>query len=75
MSHVPLQIVAGLPESLAQVVVIAGTLVLMLVLVALGSFAYRSLREGGIRWPDEMDEDPGEDGARRGGPDDEWDYY
>jgi hypothetical protein len=77
MTPVVLQLGAGsgLPESLAQVAVLGGTLVLVLMLVALGAFAYKSLRGDGIRWPDEMEEDHDEEGARRGGPDDEWDYY
>lgn len=76
MSPVTLQIGAGagLSESLAQAAVLAGTLVLGLALVALGAFAYKSLRGGGIRWPDEVDEDE-EEGVRRGDQDDEWDYY
>lgn len=65
---------SGLAESFAQVVPLAGTLVLLLMLVALGAFAYRSLRGDGIQWPDDIDEDD-EEGARRGGPDDEWEYY
>lgn len=66
---------SGLAESLAQVSVLAGTLVLVLMLVALGSFAYRSLRGEGIRWPDEMDDDDPDEEVKRGNPDDEWDYY
>lgn len=64
---------SGLTESVAQVAVLAGTLVLLLGLVALGAFAYRSLLGDGVRWPD--DEEDEEEGATRGGPDDEWDYY
>jgi hypothetical protein len=63
-------------ESAAQLVVVAGAVVLLLMLVALGSFGYRSLRGDGIRWPDEDDDD--ESGVRREGPDDEddeWKYY
>lgn len=76
MHHVTLQAGAGagLSESLAQFAVLAGTLVLVLALVALGAFAYKSLRGDGIRWPDEVDGDR-EEGARRGEPDEEWDYY
>jgi hypothetical protein len=66
---------SGLVESFAQVVPVAASLVLVLMLVALGSFAYKSLRGDGIRWPDEVDENDPDEGARRGGPDDEWDYY
>jgi hypothetical protein len=66
---------SGLVESFAQVVPLAASLVLVLMLVALGSFAYKSLRGDGIRWPSDIEDDPDEEGARRGGPDDEWEYY
>lgn len=66
---------SGLAESFAQIVPLAGTLVLLLMLVALGSFAYKSLRGDGIRWPDEIDEDDQDRDARRGDPDDEWEFY
>jgi hypothetical protein len=66
---------SGLVESFAQVVPLAASLVLVLMLVALGSFAYKSLRGDGIRWPSDIEDDPDEEGARRGGQDDEWDYY
>jgi hypothetical protein len=69
LSHI-LQI-GGLTESFSQVVVGAGAVVLLLMLVALGSFAYKSLN-GGIEWPDEQDDD--EDGVSRGGDDEEWKY-
>ena len=62
----------GLPEVLPDVVGIAGTVVLVLILVAAGGFVYKSMT-GGIEWPDEEPED--EEGLRRGGQDDEWDYY
>jgi hypothetical protein len=74
MTHLPLQAIGGgLTESVAQVAVLAGTLVLALMLVALGAFAYKSLRGDGIRWPDE--EAGAEDDVHRGDADDEWDYY
>jgi hypothetical protein len=75
LTLVALQVGNGLTESVAQAAVLAGTLVLLLGLVALGAFAYKSLRGDGIRWPDETEEDDREGGARRGDPDDEWDYY
>ena len=62
----------GLLESAAQAAVIASTLVLVLMLVALGGFAYKQLRGGGIEWPEE---DPGNDDTGRSGDADEWDYY
>lgn len=57
---------------LPDLVGIAGTLVLVLILVALGAFVYRSLT-GGVDWPDEPDED--DESLQRGDRDDEWDYY
>lgn len=72
---VVLQFGSGLTESVAQAAVLAGTLVLVLMLVALGTFAYKSVRGDGIRWPEDVEEREGEEGARRGDPDDEWDYY
>ena len=62
----------GLLESAAQAAVIASTLVLVLMLVALGGFAYKQLRSGGVEWPEE---DPGNDDTGRSGDADEWDYY
>jgi hypothetical protein len=62
----------GLLGSVAQLATIAGTLVLLLMLVALGVFLYRSTAGDGIEWPDE---DAEESGVTRGGDDDEWDYY
>ena len=73
MAFPALQAGSGFVESIGQVAVLAGTLVLVLMLVALGAFAYKSLRGDGIRWPDE---DAGaEDDVHRGDADDEWDYY
>jgi len=63
----------GLFESVAQVAVVAGTLVLLLGLVAFGAMAYRHFRGDGITWPDEMDED--DQPVREGSDDDEWEYY
>ena len=67
----------GLLESAAQAAVIASTLVLVLMLVALGGFAYKSLSGDGITWPEDVDDDAGEEGQglRKGDQDDEWDYY
>jgi hypothetical protein len=62
----------GLLESAAQAAVIASTLVLVLMLVALGGFAYKQLRGDGVEWPEE---DPGNDDTGRSGDGDEWDYY
>jgi hypothetical protein len=72
-----LQIGSGMLESLSQVAVIAGTGLLVLMLVALGGFAYKSLSGDGITWPEDVDDDAGEEGQglRKGDQDDEWDYY
>ena len=64
--------VGGLTESFAQVVVGAGAIVLLLMFVALGAFAYRSLN-GGVEWPDDQPDDD-EDGVSRSGDDEEWKY-
>ena len=73
MQNVPLSPAqAGFPEAVPDLVGLAGTLVLLLILVAIGSFVYKSLT-GGIEWPTDEPED--ESGLRQGGEDDEWDYY
>jgi hypothetical protein len=75
---------SGLFQSAAQVVAVVGTLVLLLLLVALGAFAYRSLSGDGIEWPGDVDREPdgpggegaaGDEEVRRGDRDDEWKYY
>ena len=72
MALAPHQLQAGLPEFVPDLIGLAGTLVLLLVLVALGGVVYRALT-GGIEWPEEREED--DDAVSRGGQDDEWDYY
>lgn len=62
----------GLPESVPEVIGLAGTLVLLLMLAAIAGIAYRHLT-GGIEWPDP--EEQGDDELRPGGDDEEWDYY
>lgn len=63
---------AGLPEVLPDLVGIGSAVVLLLILVALAAFVYKSVN-GGIEWPEDRNED--EDALREGGADDEWDYY
>jgi hypothetical protein len=63
----------GLLGTLAQAAVLAGTLLLLLMCVALGGYAYKQLRGDGVEWPDETPED--DDEVRSGDADDEWDYY
>ncbi|MDY6819526.1 MAG: hypothetical protein SVG88_12775 [Halobacteriales archaeon] len=65
----------GLIGSFAQVAVIAGTVVLILMLVAFGGFVYKSLQGDGIEWPDDKEQLPDDDEIRQGDQDDEWDYY
>lgn len=62
----------GIPEIIPDLVGIAGTLVLVLMLVAMAGYVYKHLT-GGIEWPEDRAED--DDSLRRGSDDDEWDYY
>jgi len=63
----------GIPDIVGDLVGIAGTVILLLILVAMGAFVYKSLT-GGVDWPDE-DEREDEDDLTTGQNDDEWDYY
>jgi len=63
---------AGLPEVIPDLIGIGSAIVIVLMLVAMAAFAYRSLN-GGVEWPEDREED--EDALRQGGADDEWDYY
>lgn len=65
----------GIMEAIAQVAVLAGTVVLLLMLVGFGVFAYKNIRGDGIEWPDDKETTPGDDEVRRGDQDEEWDYY
>lgn len=72
MSTVPTSVAQlGLPEFAPDLIGLAGTLVLALMLTAMAAIAYRHFT-GGIEWPDE---EPDADGLRRGDDDDEWEYY
>lgn len=64
----------GVPEFLPGLVGIAGTVVMILMLIALGGIMYKSLT-GGIEWPSDREEEADDDTLRRGSEDDEWDYY
>ncbi|WP_058991975.1 hypothetical protein [Haloarcula sp. CBA1127] len=77
MVQFPVQLGSGLLESVGQVAAVAGTVVLLLILVGLGAFAYKSLIGDGIRWPDEREEVDSEedDGVVQGGREDDWKYY
>lgn len=63
---------AGLPEAIPDLVGLGSAIVIVLMLVALGAFVYKSMN-GGVEWPEDRQED--EDALRQGGADDEWDYY
>lgn len=66
-------ILAGFPSGIAGIVGIAGVIVLALIVLALGAFAYKSMT-GGIEWPE--DKEPADDEARKShDEDEEWDYY
>ena len=69
-----LQTGGGLPGAVGGAVALAASLVLVLMVVALGAFAYKSLRGDGIEWPEDREPND-EDGVSRGNDDDEWDYY
>ena len=67
---------SGGPQGAGWIVGLAGAVILGLMLVALGTYAYKHLRGDGIEWPDESPEADDDDGdLREGGSGDEWDYY
>ena len=59
-------------ETAGRLAATAGSLLLVLMSVALGGYAYKQLRGDGVEWPDEESE--GEGGITSDGTDDEWDY-
>jgi hypothetical protein len=65
----------GLLGSLAQAAAIAASLLLVMMVVALGVYAYKHLRGDGIEWPDDKESASATDGVTKGDSDDEWDYY
>lgn len=64
---------AGLAGTAAQLAPLAGSIVLLLMLIGLGGVAYKHFRGDGIRWPDEQD-DEDDAGVSRTGDDTEWKY-
>ena len=62
----------GVLETVGRLAATAGSLLLVLMLVAFGGYAYKQLRGDGVEWPDEESE--GEGGITSDGTDDEWDY-
>ena len=76
MAQFPVQIGSGLLESVGQIAAVAGTVVLLLILIGLGAFAYKSVVGDGVRWPDEKEEtDNDDDGVVQGSREDDWKYY
>lgn len=77
MAQFPIQLGSGLLESVGQIAAVAGTVVLLLILVGLGTFAYKSVIGDGVRWPDEREETNGDenDGVAQGSHEDDWKYY
>jgi hypothetical protein len=69
-----LQTGGGLLEAVGGAVALAASLILVLMVVALGAFAYKSLRGDGIEWPEDRESDEEEE-VSPGNDDDEWDYY
>lgn len=73
MLHTDALMQAGFPSGIAGVVAIAGVVVLAMIVLALGAFAYKSMT-GGIEWPE--DREPADDEVTKShSEDDEWDYY
>lgn len=77
MLQFPMQLGSGLLESVGQIAAVAGTVVLLLILVGLGAFAYKSVVGDGVRWPDERQEADSEEdnGVVQGSREDDWKYY
>lgn len=69
-----LQIGSGLVQSASQIAVLAGSIVLVLMIVGMVGIAYKHFRGGGIEWPDDDDSDT-DGGVSSGDADDEWKYY
>jgi len=67
---VPVQVGVDLP--FVELVTLAGTLVLVLIVLAAGAFAYRAYT-GTLTWPTDTPEDPEE--LQRGTDEDDWKYY
>ncbi|MEF8830104.1 MAG: hypothetical protein V5A23_01020 [Halobacteriales archaeon] len=64
-------VLMGLPEFLPDLIGAAGAFLLVLMLVAIAGFVYRTMT-GSVEWPDEEED---EDALTSGDADDEWDYY
>jgi hypothetical protein len=66
---------AGLRGAIGGALALAGSIVLVLMLVALGVYAYKNLRDDGVEWPDDKPDPAEDDEVRRGDDEDEWKYY
>lgn len=66
-------LIAGLPDWIPNLIGFAGTFILLLIIVAIAGFAYKTFVGGGVEWPEDVEDE--DDGVRQGDPDDEWDYY
>ncbi|MEF8851924.1 MAG: hypothetical protein V5A44_00415 [Haloarculaceae archaeon] len=75
MEDLILQAGGGLLESVGQVAAVVASLLIVLMVVALVGYAYKSLRGDGIEWPEDREPEEANDGVNQGGDDDEWDYY
>lgn len=67
-----LQVGSGSLELVRQAAVLAGSIILFLMLVAIAGVAYKHFQGDGIEWPDQEESD---DDVSRGDEDDEWKYY
>jgi hypothetical protein len=73
--HVPvLQVGSGVLGSVRQIAVLAGSIILFLMLVAMIGVAYKHFQGDGIEWPDETEAD-GNVSRSDNDDDDEWKYY
>lgn len=72
MGNTLLQLGDGLFELAGQAAVIAGTVLLLLMIVALATYAYKHVRGDGIEWPDDESEEDADAVSRSN--DDEWKY-
>jgi hypothetical protein len=75
MDPATLQGGGGILGAAGGAVALAASLILVMMVVALGAFAYKSLRGGGIEWPEDREPDSEDGEVHRGNDDDEWDYY
>lgn len=65
----------GLRDAVGGALALAGSIVLVLMLVALGVYAYKNLRGDGVEWPEDKPDPAEDDELRRGDNEDEWKYY